>query len=456
MDVKPDSLEWTCTQNHHFADRGEITVEHVVGPVTFNFKPEGLNILGVMLDTSNQNHVRWKHRIREAQQTWMSLKEQLCRRRVPLRERVLRWQATVGKTLLWGCGCWTMTKHEFMQIQAFQLRCFRYMWGRRAKPDEQWSQFCIRLTHQIKITLQKWNVELVADTALQMYHSWAVYAARLSSDYFLHDLIRYRSVADTGLRKVWGRPKDWNCRLQDHHGLKWWRLSADRDTWKRCGKDFVKDRCETFGLPEPSARGTNSGPTWRAGFFEVLGNPILGSFCDRHLTMIGTRERTVQLVLGRGTPSQANRTIVKRLPQGHYLITEVQQFSCRGADSCFMIIKNSKMMRLLTEAAARTGIDMKQICCICPRAGDMVMASWDYTRICGQSAAARAIFVAFPEGGNELVCWQSRKVECEEDEEGDLTAVPRYAVALTGDQSSICQMAHGVLTLLWMVKCQKT
>ena len=275
------------------------------------------------------------------------------------------------------------TKQEVMQIQAFQLRCFRYMWGRRAKPDEQWSKFCNRLTHQIKVILQKWNVELVADTALKMYRSWAGHAARPSSDHFLHDLIRYRSVAETGLRKVWGRPQDWNCRLQDHHGLKWWRLSADRDTWKRSGKDFVKERCAIFGLPEPNARRTNSGPTWRAGFFEVLGNPILGSFCDRHLTIIGTRERTIQLVLGRGNPSQANRTIVKRLQQGHYLITEVQQFSCRGADSCFMIIKTSKMMRLLTEATARTGIDMKQICCICPRAGDMVMAYWDYTRICG-------------------------------------------------------------------------
>ena len=261
LDVKPDSLEWTCTQNQHFADRGELAVNHMVGPVTFHFKPEGLNVLGVMLDTSNQNHVRWKHRIREAQQTCMSLKEQLCRRSVPLRDRVLRWQATVGKTLLWGCGCWTMTKQEFMQIQAFQLRCFRYMWGRRAKPDEQWGHFCVRLTHQIKVTLQKWNVELVADTALKMYHSWAGHAARLAPDHFLNDLIRYRSVSDTGLRKVLGRPKDWNCRLQDHHGLKWWRLSADRDTWKKFGKDFVKDRCETFGLPEPSARGTNSGPT---------------------------------------------------------------------------------------------------------------------------------------------------------------------------------------------------
>ena len=88
-------------------------------------------------------------------------------------ERSSAEMAGDGGTLLWGCGCWTMTKQEFMQIQAFQLRCLRHMWGRRAKPDEQWSQFCIRLTHQIKITLQKWNVELVADTALRMYHSWA-------------------------------------------------------------------------------------------------------------------------------------------------------------------------------------------------------------------------------------------------------------------------------------------
>ena len=113
---------------------------------------------------------------------------------------------------------------------------------------------------------------------------------------------------------------------------------------------------------------------------------------------------------------------MKRLQQGHYLITEVQQFSCRGTDSCFTIIKHNRMTRLLTEATARTGIDMKQTCCICPRAGDTVMAYWDYTRIFGQSAAACAIFVAFLEGGNEPVCWQSRKVDCEEDEEGDLTA----------------------------------
>ena len=66
-----------------------------------------------------------------------------------------------------------MTKEEFLQIQAFQVHCFRHMWGPRARLDELWSHTCIRPTHQIKSTLKKWNIELVADTALKMYHSWA-------------------------------------------------------------------------------------------------------------------------------------------------------------------------------------------------------------------------------------------------------------------------------------------
>ena len=207
LDVKPDSLEWTCTVNHHFYDGGTIDVDHETGPVQFDLKPKGFNILGVWLDPSNNNESIWRHRLMEAQRTWMGLKEQLCRRRAPLRDRVLRWQATVGKTLLWGCGAWTMTKDEFLKIQAFQLRCFRHMWGRRARLDELWSHACIRLTHNIKITLKKWNVELVADTAMKMHHSWAGHAARLPREHFLHDLLRYRSRTDVGLRCVWGYAK---------------------------------------------------------------------------------------------------------------------------------------------------------------------------------------------------------------------------------------------------------
>ena len=111
---------------------------------------------------------------------------------------------------------------------------------------------------------------------MKMYHSWAGHAARLTKENLLHDLLRYRSLTNEGLRCVWGRPKDWNGRLKDHHGSEWWLLASDRETWKRCGGDFVRGRCEAFGVVEPDTRVKDSGPTWKAGFLNLLGNPVLG------------------------------------------------------------------------------------------------------------------------------------------------------------------------------------
>ena len=139
--------------------------------------------------------------------------------------------------------------------------------------------------------------------------------------------------------------------------------------------------------------------------------------------MVGTRERTTQLVLGEGKPCQANRTLVKRLQQGHFLITEAQHFSCRGNNSCFLIVKNNKMMHLIADSCARTGVDMKLRFCIGPREGDTVMAYWDFARVQGQAALACAIFLAFPTGQIEIVCLQTRKVDIVDDEEGDLMAL---------------------------------
>ena len=73
------------------------------------------------------------------------------------------------------------------------------------------------------------------------------------------------------------------------------------------------------------------------------------------------------------------------------------------------------------------------------------MAYWDFTRSCGQSAAACAIVVAFPEGNNELVCWQSRKIDCEEDEEGDLTALRMLQDMLLHSQGISLQVAKGLM-----------
>ena len=161
-----------------------------------------------------------------------------------------------------------------------------------------------------------------------------------------------------------------------------------------------------------------------SGLLQTAGNPpLLDRFLERTLVLVGRRERTIQLVLGRGTPCQTNRTLVKRLQQGHFLITEAQHFTCRGSNSCFLIVNNNKMMQLIADSCARTGIDMKLRHCIPPAAGDTVMAYWDFARVLGQAAVACAIFVVFPSGQIEIVCLQARKVDILDDEEGDLMAL---------------------------------
>lgn len=174
------------------------------------------------------------------------------------------------------------------------------MWGRRARLDEHWSHTCIRLTHQIKGVLKIWNMELIADTALRMYHSVAGHAARLPKEHFLYDLVRYNAVTSTGQRKIWGRPKDWDTRLKAFHPQDWWLLTSNRNLWKVLGHNSVAGRCWEFGMQSPQDRGRDLTLKWTAKFNSLMGSPVLGSFRDRTLLLIGTKQRTIDLVLGRG------------------------------------------------------------------------------------------------------------------------------------------------------------
>jgi hypothetical protein len=54
--------------------------------------------------------------------------------------------------------------------------------------------------------------------------------------------------------------------------------------------------------PHHRTEGRDLSPRWTAKFISLMGSPVLGSFQGRTLIMIGTKSRTVDLVLGRGTP----------------------------------------------------------------------------------------------------------------------------------------------------------
>jgi hypothetical protein len=139
--------------------------------------------------------------------------------------------------------------------------------------------------------------------------------------------------------------------------------------------------------------------------------------------------------------------MVKHLQQGHYLITENQQYCCRGELSCFSIQKKNKMMHLVADSAARTGKDMKQVQNLQPREGDTVVAYWDLARSLGQVSIACAVFVLFPSGNIELVCMMTKKVKILNDEEGDLMALRMLQDVLLHAQGLSLKPAKGLIAL---------
>jgi hypothetical protein len=224
-------------------------------------------------------------------------------------------------------------------------------------------------------------------------------------------------------------------------------MAEDRGTWKRLGKNFVNDRCEDFGINEPCKRGKDPGPRWTASFYSLLGSPSLDFFDKQTLTLIGSRERTVELTLGRGTPCQANRALVKRLQQGHHMITHGQKFQCVGINSCFQVNKKKQLIHLIADATARTGVEMKHLWNIPPRQGDIVIGYWDYASCIGQVAVACAVFVQFPTGGIELVCMMTKKVTIQNDEEGDLLALRLLQDMLLHSQGISLRPEGGMMKL---------
>jgi hypothetical protein len=179
----------------------------------------------------------------------------------------------------------------------------------------------------------------------------------------------------------------------------------------------------------------------------LLGSPVLDSFCDQTLVLNGTRERTIELTLGRGTPCQSNRAIVKRLQQGHYMITEAQKIRCVGGNSCFQTTKQGQVIHMMADATARSGVEMKQVSNIPPRRGDTVVAYWDFARSLGQVAIACAIFLQFASGSIELVCMITKKVVILNDEEGDLLALRLLQDLLLHSQGLRLRPPCGMLNL---------
>jgi hypothetical protein len=70
----------------------------------------------------------------------------LCNRRIPLKARIARFYGTCGRTLLVGCGAWTITDALAHEIAVCERRfLLRMMPRKKTSVDESWVQYLSRL-----------------------------------------------------------------------------------------------------------------------------------------------------------------------------------------------------------------------------------------------------------------------------------------------------------------------
>ena len=85
--------------------------------------------LGRLLSIQDVHNVEIKHRLKRAWAKFMVYKKELCGKAYPLRDRLKLFEATVTPTVLYGCGCWTMTEDREKLLRCTQRRMLRWIVG---------------------------------------------------------------------------------------------------------------------------------------------------------------------------------------------------------------------------------------------------------------------------------------------------------------------------------------
>ena len=245
----PDCLQWMCSASS-WAPSSPIlfgqdvySVQHV----------DSIVHLGSCIDSMNSVSAAIAHRLKVSWQHWHDRKSQLCRRRVPLRKRILRWFQTVGKTLCFGLGELNLLNEHIAKLDSFNLYCLRCMLSRRRPTNMTPWDFNHRLNVKIRGILREMNQPLAGSLAVCLQHTWAGHVERSDPTSLCRCLMHYRDAswwaeqqtlpAHKRHRRVdVGRPITWESRLSRCHGNKWWELCSDRLVWKQYRAAFVADR----------------------------------------------------------------------------------------------------------------------------------------------------------------------------------------------------------------------
>jgi ribonuclease HI len=200
--------------------------------------------LGVGLDREGSTEEAVRHRLACFWRTWASVKSSFCDRRIPLKMRLRRFYDTLGRTLLYGAGGWTVSTGTLRSVKRAEKICLCQMSCRGKKEGECAKEYWERIWNFAKGAVFQLGVQDLQMQVCQLYFGWAGHILRLQPDRPIRRIVTWRDnfwlrahqAMGNKARELMasrGRPTRWEDALEAAFGANWGKLCHDRDVWRR-------------------------------------------------------------------------------------------------------------------------------------------------------------------------------------------------------------------------------
>jgi hypothetical protein len=289
-----------------------------------------------MIDRRGTTETSLRHRLHMGWKHWFARSKQLCYRRAPLKDRVLRFFNTVVRTVLWGAGEWCLDSRQLAELDSFAFKCLTRIWNRRRASTETPWDFQTRMNAKIRKWLREWQQPLPSSLALKLYHGWAGHICRLSDPNPIASLLKWRDASWQQLenQKNWkhrvqrasrGNLTRWESCLLKCHGEAWMEMAQNRSQWRSLGVAFVTDRLWTLPPDFTHSPWGRDVPmvAYKAVFHNVFGLSPQARYASGTKAVLLTSSMEVAEAARDGRDSCIPKTLLARLLQAVFVAQDM-------------------------------------------------------------------------------------------------------------------------------------
>ena len=196
--------------------------------------------LGHKLSLSEFHATEFANRMASAWASFFKLKDVLCNRKVPLKDRIKLFECSVTPCALYASGTWATTAEMVRKLSTTRRKMLRWMVGITRQVDEEWVAYIQRATHRSVDLAHAHGAKDWAQLQRQRKWSLAGKAATSNDGRWMSRLLAWTPWFRTTPHRGVGRPvKRWDDDLVRIAGGDWPALARDSAVWEAAAAAYA-------------------------------------------------------------------------------------------------------------------------------------------------------------------------------------------------------------------------